>query len=429
MCASWSQRTATAYLVCAVMLPMTLLSTSLPAASVNRPIEGSSTSTWGDFNRGIWMPQPGRRAGFSHAALSQSGRYVAFASTDSEIVRRDSTRFADVFLRDRHEGTTRLISRSDTGVQGNADSWEPQISPDGRFVAFPSAADNLAVSDTQSTFDDIFLRDTEEGVTVLVTNFPSDQTLTETPELTDVSSHGRKVVFDYQDHVYVWSRSTGLASPIAHQTLTPSIAESGGRITPDGQWIAYCSVVNERGRTLSYLQDLTTGATEIASISTTGRIGNGNNCFPGPLVSDTGRFVVFQSSATNLTPHPGDGESIFIRDRREETTTRVPYRGTTIYDLALSPSGTYLVYETRNGFYTVGGEDVEIIDIGITNRITGRTRLVSVTSAGRPSRSSYSPEVSRHARVISFTSLDARDDMIRGAPSHTGIFVRINKPR
>ena len=57
-----------------------------------------------------------------------------------------------IFVHDRQTQTTVLMSRSAGGVQGNADSDRPAISPDGRFVAFHSIADNVVPGDTP-TYD------------------------------------------------------------------------------------------------------------------------------------------------------------------------------------------------------------------------------------------------------------------------------------
>ncbi len=93
----------------------------------------------------------------SDAAISANGRFVAFATTSTNL--GDTDGFQDVFVRDRVANTTKLVSRGPgaTGVNPNGDSRAPSISADGRFVAFFSDATNLP-GDTDGSFD-IFVRD------------------------------------------------------------------------------------------------------------------------------------------------------------------------------------------------------------------------------------------------------------------------------
>lgn len=107
-------------------------------------------------------------AGSSNPSMSGNGRYVAFASNADNLVSNDANGVRDIFLRDTCRGatgcsvTTRRMSVSTAGAQGNAQSLQPSISADGRFVAFASDADNLVGGDTNGTRD-IFLRDTCNG--------------------------------------------------------------------------------------------------------------------------------------------------------------------------------------------------------------------------------------------------------------------------
>src|SRR5687768_11656548 len=78
------------------------------------------------------------------ASVSADGRYVVFTSFASNLVEGDTNGRADVFLRDRTNNTTRLISRNPTTQEiGNNDSNQPVISQDGTHVAFVSRANNL----------------------------------------------------------------------------------------------------------------------------------------------------------------------------------------------------------------------------------------------------------------------------------------------
>jgi Tol biopolymer transport system component len=97
------------------------------------------------------------------AAISSSGRYVAFGSAASDLVAGDGNALADIFVHDREAGTTNRVSL-DTDRDGperedpNGASSAAAISADGRYVAFQSAASDL-VGDDESSFDDVFLHD------------------------------------------------------------------------------------------------------------------------------------------------------------------------------------------------------------------------------------------------------------------------------
>jgi hypothetical protein len=88
--------------------------------------------------------------------LSADGQVAAFSSHASNLVAGDTNGVVDVFRRNIAAGTTRRISVSNTGQQGNGDSSYSRdlaISADGRHVAFASFASNLVRGDTNGDPD------------------------------------------------------------------------------------------------------------------------------------------------------------------------------------------------------------------------------------------------------------------------------------
>jgi len=81
--------------------------------------------------------------GSSSPSISGNGLYVAFVSDSANIVDNDRNNLADVFLYDRQKETTTLVSRSALGGTANGVSTNPDVSFDGRFVAFQSDASDL----------------------------------------------------------------------------------------------------------------------------------------------------------------------------------------------------------------------------------------------------------------------------------------------
>ena len=99
--------------------------------------------------------------------LSASGRYVAFASAASTLVRNDRNKTSDVFVRDLRTSRTIRVSVSSDGRESDGVSLKPSISADGRVVAFPSSATNLVLHDRNGV-PDIFVRDRASGTTARV---------------------------------------------------------------------------------------------------------------------------------------------------------------------------------------------------------------------------------------------------------------------
>jgi len=87
------------------------------------------------------------------AALSRDGKVVAFQSGGSNLVADDTNNTYDIFVKDLETGTTTRASISSDGAEGNAASYQPALSADGRYVAFLSSASNLAPGDTNALID------------------------------------------------------------------------------------------------------------------------------------------------------------------------------------------------------------------------------------------------------------------------------------
>jgi Ca2+-binding RTX toxin-like protein len=108
-------------------------------------------------------------------SVSADGRFVAFQSDADDLVATDTNGTRDVFVRDLQSGVTILVSVNKDGTgSGNGSSNFPNISADGRYVAFTSRADDLVATDTNGT-SDVFVRDLQHGTTTLV-SFNKDGT-------------------------------------------------------------------------------------------------------------------------------------------------------------------------------------------------------------------------------------------------------------
>ncbi len=102
--------------------------------------------------------------GATVAAVSADGTIVAFESGATNLTVGDANHRYDIFVRNRVTHRTWRVSVSSSEVQGNGDSYLPAISADGRFVAFASQASNLVKGDTNGVFD-VFVRNRNTGTT------------------------------------------------------------------------------------------------------------------------------------------------------------------------------------------------------------------------------------------------------------------------
>ena len=132
---------------------------------VTAPSSGAATSTTRVSLTSTGAQEKGGAA--DAPAMSADGRYVAFASTATNVVPGDTNVLTDIFVRDTVANTTVRVSVASDGTQSNGVSDTPVISGDGHFVAFHSLATNLVAGDTNGV-DDIFLHDMQTGATTRI---------------------------------------------------------------------------------------------------------------------------------------------------------------------------------------------------------------------------------------------------------------------
>ncbi|WP_406454172.1 hypothetical protein OH768_16005 [Streptomyces sp. NBC_01622] len=119
-----------------------------------------------------------------------------------------------------------------------------------------------------------------------------------------------------------------------------------------------------------------------------------------PQVSDDGRYAVFNSLDSQLTPDDtNNSHNVFIRDLRTGKLRRIGGAGPTAYTAyrRLSADSRYLVYVTG----TPGAEGQAYV----RDLRTGRTVLASPAVGGGPSGATAGfPVTDRHGRTVAFSS-------------------------
>jgi Tol biopolymer transport system component len=130
-------------------------------------------------------------------ALSADGAVVAFVSKASNLVAGDTNGQVDVFVRVRSwvAPTTTRVSRSTAGVQGGNLSHDPSVNGDGRFVTFTSYAANLVPGDTNQA-SDVFLHDRSNGTTSLVSVDTTSGPANGNSANAEISADGDWIAFD-----------------------------------------------------------------------------------------------------------------------------------------------------------------------------------------------------------------------------------------
>ena len=160
-----------------------------------------------------------------------------------------------------------------------------------------------------------------------------------------------------------------------------------------------------------FVRDRLSGTTTIDSVSSSSK--KGNSPSRQPALSGDGRFIVFSSTATNLVAGDVNGvEDVFLRDRLLGTTELVSVAAAGASGNAgasdfpsVSDDGRYVAFQS-NASNLVAGDANGARDVFVRDRMLGATTLVSVTPGGLPGASGgFEPRISRDGRVVAFVSV------------------------
>ena len=341
-------------------------------------------------------------------SLSEDGRWVAFASDATNLVRGDTNNRRDVFVRDTRSGKVTRVSVASKGVQADEHSYNPSISADGRWVVFDSWASNLVRGDHNKRAD-VFLHDMETGRTARI-NAPVGHKGEE--------AHGNSG----------FAAISGDGMHVAFESNAPDMRPGGGNQSDIYMW------------------HRETGAIEWVS---QGDAGAGHGSSGAPAISHDGRFIAFTSSAPDLVPlDTNQRDDIFVRDRELGTTRRVSVNsvgGESNHEsdaAAISADGRYIAFESMaysltapdpvpefvpkmpNPLQRMSTDTNSATDVFLHDMVTGRTEMVSVSDAGvQGIRESYAPSMSGDGRYVVFVSY--ADNLVPGDQNNErDVFVR-----
>ncbi len=337
-------------------------------------------------------------------ALTPDGRHVLFNSIANNLVNGINNYYyngyqyvqqGNVFVRDMNTNFVTLVNVTTTGSSCNSGAYGDSITPDGRYVVFESSATDLTEGNLGG-FNQIFLRDLVSGQTRLIS----------------VDSSGAVGAAGYS---------------------------YSGQISQDGRYVFFTSYATnlagqiETGHGDVFMRDTWSNLTTLVSISTNGLTGNGSGSYLDAITPD-GRFVVFDSYSSDLSPVPATNgvDNLFLRDTLSNTTKLLTVNpsGTQSasaysYSPVITPDGgfvAFISYATNltSDVITNGGRNIFLRNVN-----AGSTILVSVGTNGLAGdKNSSSPTISSNAQFVAFVSGAGNLSPLASGIANQQVFIR-----
>lgn len=388
--------------------------------------------------------------GCNQPNLSADGRYACFTSPSPDLVANDTNGLGDVFVHDRVTGQTTRVSVASAGGQANGASSTGDISADGRFVVFESAASNLVAGDTNGTTD-IFCHDRQTAQTTRVSLGAAGQQALLACRIPSISADGRFVAFQSDDNalvpsdtcvgtdVFLHDRQLGTTILVSTSLLAGQVFTSrwNPRISDDGLTVVFDSwatdlVPNDvNGFSDVFAWSRVSGAIERVSIASSGVQGN-DISLEADLSAD-GRFIVFSSGATNLGSGtgPGNGNNfdVFVRDRLTGQTTCASIDSAGVAATGYTQRGSITDDGRLVAFWSIAsnlvpGDTNGVADCFLHDRQNATTIRISLSPSGLQARSQCAePRLAAGGRYIAFTS-PARNLVLPDASGTNDVLVR-----
>jgi hypothetical protein len=281
-------------------------------------------------------------------SASADGRFVAFASTATTLVAGDTNGSADVFVKDRQTGAVTRVSVRTGGAEALGNSVAPDISADGRYVTFVSAA--FLTPDDSNSFSC-------SGASLVGPSCP------------DVFRHDR-------------TTGTTIRVSVASNGVQADAASAAPRISGDGRYVVFESLATNlvagdtNQRRDVFLHDVQASTTTRMSVATNGAQSDRHSL--SPTISDDGARVSFLSDATTLDaspdPLPCDPGAfvctrVFVRTVASATTTRLLFT----VDLPLVTNIVAQAYQVVEGAISGNGASGVVLIYGSYTTGSGQT--------------------------------------------------------
>lgn len=265
-------------------------------------------------------------------SVSADGRYVVFRSSAQNLASPPPPGgFSQIYLRDIETLETRLVSVDDAGNPGVDESLAPgnSIALDGQghiLVVFESLASNLVGGLDNADVSDVFLRDTTDNTTELISRGPSGEVSNGFSNLPSISPNGRYIAFQTEadnlapgasnpgSDVVLRDRQTGVVFLVSAGSDNVSFLSRSFAVSDAGLVVfeSPSDVLDPLGDTNNdrdlFVFDPANGTRTRISLGRTGAEPD-TECVEGAISRD-GRVVVFDSPAANLVP----GDTNALRD-------------------------------------------------------------------------------------------------------------------
>ncbi|PLX35816.1 MAG: hypothetical protein C0606_17095 [Hyphomicrobiales bacterium] len=273
--------------------------------------------------------------------ISVDGRYVLYETTTS-IVTEDVNKNSDIYLYDTQTENVELISKDNNGIVSNGHSYDASISNDGKYILYTSSGTNIIDNDINENSDAfIYNRETREveripvpqdiiavGHAVLQASLSGDGTVIVFRSLLD-NIDPKDTDTNALEDIFVYDRKIGEFERISvrsdHEdangkSYTPSISHDGNIIVFESEATNLVDGITESNQI--YVYDRTTDSVECVSLSADGE--PANQRATNASISADGRYVTFESNASNLVDDDTNGSTdVFRYDRNTNIIIRI----------------------------------------------------------------------------------------------------------
>jgi len=338
-------------------------------------------------------------------AAGEDGRYVVFIS--SATFAGSTGKHRQIFWRDRNTGTTKLVSSSASGEEGNGDSYYPAISGDGKSVAFESYSTNLVEND-KNGLRDVFVWHSATGKIKTVSVGKNGTAADAESYEASVSGDGNLIAFtSTASNISVVEKDVSnnnvfLRDMVLDTTIMisidPKTKKGGGGSKPsisfDGNRIAFYSHTgtlvpyDNNGLWDIFLWEKNTKPLKRISLTSDHKERNqGNesaNRVVAPAISGNGRYIAYATTATNLVPNDNNNfQDVFLYDSNTDSTIMVSNANDGKQGNSDSPIGQgEKIAITFDGSWVAFSTNttnlgVPAANILMHNRLTGQNKAVS----------------------------------------------------